>query len=482
MNQSSNSRIGTRAINKRLAFETDPMMNSAPRKSRTRRNQATKSSEVNDSISAQVSNKMNFNQLKVDLRLIIYELSECTSKYPDTAPFPTWTAIESSMFLIASYLGDLVALQAMKTYQRIAVFTDDTIVVDEAHDKAMSYLTFAARCRCFGSEFTTNLASGGHLKCLIWAHQQGCLIEKDNAIEGAASGGHIHVIRWLRSPVVGCDWTPKLCSIAAMNGHLTLLKWLKQEHCPWSENMFSAAARKGHVQVLDWLQQEALDIDDELCSTAAEHDQIHVLQWMSDRGIPMEYVFKYAVRAGCTQTILWLLNRGYSWDPDSFVVAIEKGNLELLRWLKRRGCPWDGDTFVQAALTGRLEILKWLRRNSCPWDSRTFAAAARCNDMSIIRWLHRVKCPCDERAMQAAAATGDLSTLMFLYRMKYPWDHRTGISAAEHCSMYTLMWLRDVGCPWDDVRCKEAAKRNPNTQAREWIQMDGYTYFVGEHA
>ena len=47
---------------------------------------------------------------------------------------------------------------------------------------------------------------------------------------------------------------------------------------------------------------------------------------------------------------------------------------------------------------------------------------------------------------------------------------------------YTLMWLRDVGCPWDDARCREAANRNSNAQARDWIQMNGYTYFEDEES
>jgi len=466
------------------AIDDNPIENtsqpiSSLRKTRSRRHKTG----LNEDEPSSRRTHVTFTQLKLDVRLIIYELSAIPSKYPDSVPFPTWSPVESSMFLLVSHLGDLVALQAMKSFHRIAVYTQDMTPEHDAHDKAMAFLTFAARSRCLGSEFTTNLAHGGHLKSLIWAHQQGCLIEKENCTESAASGGHVHVIRWLRTEL-GCDWTPKLCSLAAMNGHLTLLQWLKQENCPWSENMYSAAAKKGHVHVLEWLHQEVADvpIDETLCATAAENDQIQVLQWMREQRISLDYVFKYAVRAGCTHTILSLLSSGYSWDPDTFVVAVEKGDVELLRWLKRRGCPWDEEAFCTASLAGRLDIMKWLRRNGCPWDARTFAAAARTNDMAILRWLHRVKCPSDERTMQAAAQSADLTTLMWVHRMKYPWDIRTGIAAAEHCSMYTLMWLRDVGCPWDDARCKEAAKRNPNTQAREWIQMNGYTYFEDESA
>ena len=55
----------------------------------------------------------------------------------------------------------------------------------------------------------------------------------------ACEGGHLEIIRWLRSE--GCPWGaytveyPSAWGAAANSGHLEMLKWLKSEGCPWDK-------------------------------------------------------------------------------------------------------------------------------------------------------------------------------------------------------------------------------------------------------
>ena len=46
----------------------------------------------------------------------------------------------------------------------------------------------------------------------------------------AAENGHLEVLRWLREN--GCPWDFTTCSSAAKNGHLEVLQWACENGCP----------------------------------------------------------------------------------------------------------------------------------------------------------------------------------------------------------------------------------------------------------
>ena len=54
--------------------------------------------------------------------------------------------------------------------------------------------------------------------------------------------GHLEVLKWLREN--GCPWDMLTYSNAAKNGHLYVLKWLKENGCPWDEMTCAYAAFK----------------------------------------------------------------------------------------------------------------------------------------------------------------------------------------------------------------------------------------------
>ena len=46
----------------------------------------------------------------------------------------------------------------------------------------------------------------------------------------AAENGHLEVLKWLREN--GCPWNEWTCKNAAGNGHLEILKWARENGCP----------------------------------------------------------------------------------------------------------------------------------------------------------------------------------------------------------------------------------------------------------
>ena len=45
------------------------------------------------------------------------------------------------------------------------------------------------------------------------------------------------------------------CSFAALNGHLEVLKWARENACPWDSYTCSYAVANGQLEVLKWLEE-----------------------------------------------------------------------------------------------------------------------------------------------------------------------------------------------------------------------------------
>ena len=109
-------------------------------------------------------------------------------------------------------------------------------------------------------------------------------------------------------------------SVAALRGHLGLLKWFKKMGSP-----------------LDLLRASAL---------AAENGRLAVLKWLRE---------KEGGKLGSKESIF---------NEVTCYSAAERGHLEIVKWLREvASCPWDRWTFLLAAKRGQIEVLKWVKEN-----------------------------------------------------------------------------------------------------------------------
>jgi hypothetical protein len=73
----------------------------------------------------------------------------------------------------------------------------------------------------------------------------------------AAKSGRLEILQVLRE-LNRHAWTPDMCATAAENGHLKMLKWLRNRKvhgddiCPWNEETCASAAENGHLKVQDF--------------------------------------------------------------------------------------------------------------------------------------------------------------------------------------------------------------------------------------
>ena len=104
------------------------------------------------------------------------------------------------------------------------------------------------------------------------------------ASAGAAGGGCLKALKWLRDQDPPCPWDEETCSYAAGGGRLEVLKDLRglDPPCPWGEHTCTSAVYGGHLEVLKFLraQNPPCPWNESTCAEAASVGQLKVLKWL----------------------------------------------------------------------------------------------------------------------------------------------------------------------------------------------------------
>ena len=96
-------------------------------------------------------------------------------------------------------------------------------------------------------------AIDGQLEVLQWGQGSGHELEtmfKKGDIADVAWEGHMEIVKYLRQ--LGISWDEDTCAHAAVSGYLELLKWARLKKCPWNEDTCSLAALNEHLELLKW--------------------------------------------------------------------------------------------------------------------------------------------------------------------------------------------------------------------------------------
>lgn len=128
-------------------------------------------------------------------------------------------------------------------------------------------------------------ATHGDLEFVNYFVRKGANVKTSSAVcSAAASEGHLDILRWAHEK--GYFWDKHTTASAAFGGHLKVLKWLHKNGCPWDETTCSAAAKGGHLKVLQWVRKKGCPWDEWTCFFAAEEGHTKVLQWAIKNGCP----------------------------------------------------------------------------------------------------------------------------------------------------------------------------------------------------
>ncbi|KAE8993875.1 hypothetical protein PF011_g16960 [Phytophthora fragariae] len=234
----------------------------------------------------------------------------------------------------------------------------------------------------------------------------------------AASGGHLHVLKWLRGNIFSSSPSASMDDAAA-NGHFEVLKWMQANGGYATSAAMNKAAGNGHLEIVKWLHKTRA----EGCTTAAmdaaaANGHVEIVQWLQTHR-----------REGCTKSAM---------DE-----AATRGHLSIVQWLhqkRREGCTtraMDG-----AAMNGHLAVEGRLH-DRCDGPSSSSRSSGCCAVVAQapIGGLERVE-GCTAKAFVNATSADELEILQWLfehYRSQFGHDRLQLFAVGK---FYTLQWLK----------------------------------------
>jgi ankyrin repeat protein len=347
-------------------------------------------------------------------------------------------------------------------------------------------------------------ATMGHLDIVRFLHAYGENASTPSAccstlaMDQAATNGHLHVVEWLHANrSEGC--TTAAMDGAAEHGYSDVVRFLhenRMEGCTW--RAMDAAARGGHLEIVRFLHEHRL----EGCTTDAmtwavgnnDFDMVMFLDANRVEGCACD-AMDCAAGRGHLEMVKWLhANRSEGCTAEAMDAAASNGHLDVVKFLhshRDEGCTIsavDG-----AAEHGYLNVVKWLYENRDDdlghWTLYPMKYAVRNGHLEVVKWLHS-NCDADYDwdLINDAARSGHLSILQFLHEVDLDLDgfctKEAMVEAAANGHLKVVKWLhKNWGDDCTTAVLTRAASYGHHDMA-EWLfahTYEGYFAYAFDH-
>ena len=129
------------------------------------------------------------------------------------------------------------------------------------------------------------LGKGGHFDSLKSLCKESD-VNMSSALTGAASGGHLHILKFWKDLLTDGTLLQYTSDAAAKYGHLKTLKWLSKISTYFYEQTCDSAAKGGKIAILKWLNKEFGISEDSWCFAseyAAFGGHFELLKWIEKK-------------------------------------------------------------------------------------------------------------------------------------------------------------------------------------------------------
>ena len=132
------------------------------------------------------------------------------------------------------------------------------------------------------TDFCYRVAETNKLELLKWAREEKKCDWGAGTISSAAEQGNLEMVKYCVANE--CPITGWACAEAAGNGHLEVLKYLREEvKAPWDSWTTSLAAENGHLHILEYLVERKYDkYDEDACELAAMNGHLDCLKYLHE--------------------------------------------------------------------------------------------------------------------------------------------------------------------------------------------------------
>ena len=288
----------------------------------------------------------------------------------------------------------------------------------------------------------------GHMDLLIYLIEKNFYFDENTCSE-AALGGHLEIIKYLHAEH-NCLGDNETCAAAASRGHLEILKYLHENGCHWDENTTYDASYNGHLCTLQYAHENGCPWDEQIIENSAFGGYIDCLTYAYDNGLVNDSALPRIIFTIRRKEILKFyidLNIANDLFTELKEVFAEKGNLDMLKFLHENGIEWSDKCCEYTAKEGQLDTLKYCHENGAPWDQQSSINAALNDDIEMLKYLHEEGCPIDVETSNSACEGGSLECLKFLHENGYPWNIYTFLIASMNFEVDCLKYLFENNCP-----------------------------------
>jgi len=162
-----------------------------------------------------------------------------------------------------------------------------------------------------------------------------------------AATSKLELLQWAREEKK-CRWNQQTFIVACMVGNLEMIKYCFANECPIWDGTCSAAAANGHLEVLKYLREEIkIEWDWETASWAALKGHLHILEYLVESKF-FNQLPSHHHEFAC-------------------INAAKGGQLDCLKYLRETAkWPWGALTLRTAHENNRPECLQYCLDNNCP--------------------------------------------------------------------------------------------------------------------
>jgi hypothetical protein len=116
------------------------------------------------------------------------------------------------------------------------------------------------------------------------------------------------------------------------------------------------------MKTLEYLPKELFNLcfsylpRDEICTIAAYNGWIDLLKWLVEYRCQTDIYVCYVYAYGP----IWGI-----WGERMIANAALNGHLDIIMFARKNGCPWNSRTCEYAAQNNHLNVLNWTKNNGC---------------------------------------------------------------------------------------------------------------------